>query len=178
MPRTPEVLRYTFVDSSAGWLLIAMSDKGVVWAGFAQGDDDPKALAALTARFPKDEFEIAGDEHATWVAAVVRFAETPKKPGRKPPLDLRGTAFQREVWEALLTIPPGQTRSYGEVARQIGRPTSFRAVAQACGANPVGIVVPCHRVIGSDGSLTGYAGGLHHKRELLEAEGSLPAARR
>jgi AraC family transcriptional regulator of adaptative response/methylated-DNA-[protein]-cysteine methyltransferase len=171
----PEILHYTFTDSTAGWLLVAMSDKGVVWAGFAEKDDDPKALAALVRKFPKAELEIAPTEHAAWVDAVVRFAETPLKPGRKPPLDLRGTPFQVEVWDALLTIPPGKTRTYREVAEQVGRPTSFRAVAQACGANPVGIVVPCHRVIGSDGSLTGYAGGLHHKRGLLEAEGSLKA---
>ena len=175
MPRTPETLQYAFADTSAGWLLVAMSDKGVVWAGFAEGDDDPGALATLVAKFPKADLELDGGVHAAWVAAVVRFAETPKKPGRKPPLDLRGTPFQIEVWDALLTIPPGKTRTYREVAEQVGRPTSYRAVAQACGANPVGIVVPCHRVIGSDGSLTGYAGGLHHKRELLEAEGSLKA---
>jgi AraC family transcriptional regulator of adaptative response/methylated-DNA-[protein]-cysteine methyltransferase len=175
MSRTPETLRYAFAETSAGWLLVGMSDKGVVWAGFAAEDDDPKALAALVAKFPKADLALDGGDHANWVAAVVRFAETPSKPGRKPPLDLRGTPFQLEVWDALLTIPPGKTRTYREVAEQVGRPTSYRAVAQACGANPVGIVVPCHRVIGSDGSLTGYAGGLHHKQELLEAEGSLKA---
>jgi len=173
MARTPETLRYVFVDTTVGWLLIAMSGKGVVWAGFGDGDDDPKALAALVAKFPKAALELDGGDHASWVAAVVRHAETPGKPGRKPPIDLRGTPFQLEVWDALLTIPPGKTRTYREVAEQVGRPTAFRAVAQACGANPVGIVVPCHRVIGSDGSLTGYAGGLQHKRELLKAEGSL-----
>ena len=173
MAGTPEILHYEFVESTAGWLLVAMSDKGVVWAGFAERHDDPRALAALVAKFPKAELEIAGEEQAAWVAAVVRFAETPLKPGRKPPLDLRGTPFQREVWDALLEIPPGRTLTYREVAEQVGRPTSYRAVAQACGANPVGIVVPCHRVVGSDGTLTGYAGGLHHKQELLEAEGSM-----
>ena len=175
MARTREVLRYDFTKTSAGWLLVAMSDRGVVWAGFAEGDDDPRALAALVAKFPRADLEPDCGDHAKWVQAVARFAETPKKPGRRPPLDLRGTPFQLEVWDALLTIPPGSTRTYREVAEEVGRPTSFRAVAQACGANPVGIVVPCYRVIGSDGSLTGYAGGLHHKRELLEAEGALKA---
>ena len=175
MAGSPETLEYAFSETSAGWLLVATSDKGVVWAGFADKDDDPRALAALVAKFPKDDLVLAGDKHASWIAAVARHASTPLKPGRKPPLDLRGTPFQREVWDVLLTIAPGKTLTYREVAEQVGRPTAYRAVAQACGANPVGIVVPCHRVIGSDGTLTGYAGGLHHKRELLEAEGHLEA---
>lgn len=87
-------------------------------------------------------------------------------------LDMVGTSFQRKVWAALLTIPYGQTRSYGEIARQIGAPTAFRAVGLANGHNPIGIIVPCHRVIGSNGSLTGYGGGLDRKRALLEMEKS------
>jgi methylated-DNA-[protein]-cysteine S-methyltransferase len=85
-------------------------------------------------------------------------------------LDMRGTDFQRSVWDALLTIPYGETRSYGEIASQLGRPDRARAVGTANGSNPVSIIVPCHRVIGADGSLTGYAGGLHRKRWLLEHE--------
>lgn len=85
-------------------------------------------------------------------------------------LDLVGTGFQRRVWEALLTIPYGETRSYGEIARQIGSPGAFRAVGLANGHNPIGIIVPCHRVIGSNGSLTGYGGGLDRKRALLGLE--------
>jgi methylated-DNA-[protein]-cysteine S-methyltransferase len=87
-------------------------------------------------------------------------------------LDLVGTEFQRRVWAALLTIPYGQTRSYGEIARQIGSPGAFRAVGLANGHNPIGIIVPCHRVIGSNGSLTGYGGGLARKRALLDMERS------
>ena len=85
-------------------------------------------------------------------------------------LELVGTAFQRIVWEALLTIPYGETRSYGDIARQIGSPAAFRAVGLANGRNPIGIIVPCHRVIGSNGSLTGYGGGLDRKRALLQLE--------
>ena len=85
-------------------------------------------------------------------------------------LDMRGTDFQKNVWEALLTIPYGETRSYGEIARQIGRPDRARAVGAANGSNPISIIVPCHRVIGSDGSLTGYGGGLDRKRFLLDHE--------
>lgn len=91
-------------------------------------------------------------------------------------LDMIGTPFQRRVWEALLTIPYGETRSYGEIARQIGSPGAFRAVGLANGHNPVGIIVPCHRVIGSNGSLTGYGGGLDRKRALLALEQSRVSA--
>jgi methylated-DNA-[protein]-cysteine S-methyltransferase len=85
-------------------------------------------------------------------------------------LDMRGTQFQKDVWNALLTIPYGETRSYGEIARQIGRPDRARAVGAANGSNPISIIVPCHRVIGADGSLTGYGGGLDRKRFLLDHE--------
>jgi O-6-methylguanine DNA methyltransferase len=87
------------------------------------------------------------------------------------PLDLHGTDFQQSVWKELLRIPAGSTRSYGDVARAIGKPTATRAVAQACGANPVPVIVPCHRVIQSDGGIGGFTGGLHIKRALLGAEG-------
>lgn len=95
------------------------------------------------------------------------------------PLAPRGTPFQRQVWDVLLTIPPGQTRSYAEVARLMGRPTAVRAVARANATNPIAIIIPCHRVIGSDGTLTGYAGGLDRKRWLLahETRWATPAAR-
>ncbi|MCS7283279.1 MAG: methylated-DNA--[protein]-cysteine S-methyltransferase [Anaerolineae bacterium] len=92
------------------------------------------------------------------------------------PLDLRGTPFQRRVWEELLSVPYGQTISYGELARRIGKPEAVRAVGQAVGANPVPIIVPCHRVIGADGSLVGYGGGLEVKAALLRLEGALPLA--
>ncbi|WP_304441272.1 methylated-DNA--[protein]-cysteine S-methyltransferase [Demequina sp. NBRC 110052] len=89
-----------------------------------------------------------------------------------PPLDLQGTEFQRQVWGALLTIPFGETRTYREIAAAVNRPRAIRAVAAAIGANPVGVLVPCHRVIGSDGTLTGYAGGIERKRWLLAHEGA------
>jgi methylated-DNA-[protein]-cysteine S-methyltransferase len=88
----------------------------------------------------------------------------------KLPLDLKGTAFQKSVWEALLTIPFGQTRTYGQIARQIGKPNAVRAVGAAAGKNPVAIIAPCHRVIGASGKLTGFAGGLHNKAILLNLE--------
>lgn len=92
------------------------------------------------------------------------------------PLDLQGTSFQRAVWQALREIPRGATRTYGEIARQAGSPAAVRAAGAAIGRNPVSIVVPCHRVLGTDGSLTGYAGGLNRKRHLLMLEGALSAS--
>jgi methylated-DNA-[protein]-cysteine S-methyltransferase len=92
------------------------------------------------------------------------------------PLDFKGTEFQKSVWKALLTIPFGETRSYGEIARQIGRPTAFRAVGAANGRNPISIIAPCHRVIGSNGALTGFAGGLAAKERLLGIESGKVAA--
>jgi AraC family transcriptional regulator of adaptative response/methylated-DNA-[protein]-cysteine methyltransferase len=160
MTRTPETIRYAFADTSVGRLLVGMSDAGVVWTAFTgagpKGEAD--ALAGLARRFPRAELTIA----------------PPRPPARRPPLDLRGTEFQREVWDVLVGIPAGSTLTYSEVAAAVGRPTAYRAAAQACRANPVGIVVPCHRVVGSDGSMTGYAGpeGVSLKRELLDREGA------
>lgn len=166
-----ETLSFEFEDTSLGRLLVGTSTSGVVWASLGTGDK--RLVEEFAARFPGAEIVAGGGKRAAWAAAVARHIETPLKPGKKPPLDLRGTQFQREVWDALLAIPAGQTRSYGEIAREIGRPKAVRAVGQACGANPVGYVVPCHRVIGANQALTGYAGGLPTKRMLLEREGAL-----
>ncbi len=98
----------------------------------------------------------------------------PRRPGAFPlPLDLRGTPFQQQVWRELRKVPYGQTVSYGELARRVGRPGAVRAVGQAVGANPIPIIVPCHRVVGADGSLVGYGGGLEIKSALLRLEGAL-----
>lgn len=102
-------------------------------------------------------------------AELERYWQDPRQPFRVP-LDLQGTPFQREVWQALVTIPSGRTCSYAHIARQIGRPTAMRAIGAANGANPVGLIVPCHRVIGADGSLTGYAAGVERKAALLRHE--------
>ncbi|MBA4370984.1 MAG: methylated-DNA--[protein]-cysteine S-methyltransferase [Coriobacteriaceae bacterium] len=165
-----ETISYAFADTSLGRLLVGMSDTGVTWVGL--GESETSMLDALARSFPRAELMLAGDERSEWVAAVVGHVEDSRHP-KEVPLDLRGTEFQRAVWDALLAVPPGRTRSYSEIARAVGRPTAVRAVAQACGANPVGVVVPCHRVIGADGSLTGYAGGLPLKRALLTREGAL-----
>jgi AraC family transcriptional regulator of adaptative response/methylated-DNA-[protein]-cysteine methyltransferase len=166
-----ETLSFEFADTSLGRLLVGMSTSGVVWASL--GKSKKRLVEEFAARFPGAEIVAGGGARAPWTAAVARHIETPLKPGKRPPLDLRGTQFQREVWDALLAIPAGQTRTYGEIAREIGRPKAVRAVGQACGANPVGYVVPCHRVIGANQALTGYAGGLPTKKKLLEREGAL-----
>jgi AraC family transcriptional regulator of adaptative response/methylated-DNA-[protein]-cysteine methyltransferase len=163
-------VHYEIVDTSLGRLLVAVSSRGVCEASF--GEEDAALVAACARRFPGAELTPA-DARARELAAAL--AEAVEDPGadRDVPLDLRGTPFQQDVWEQLRKIPVGTTITYGELARRVGRPAAVRAVAQACGANPVGVVVPCHRVIGADGSLTGYASGVERKRALLEREGSL-----
>lgn len=111
-----------------------------------------------------------GDEHNTALARELDAYFAGKLREFTVPLDLRGTAFQLRVWELLCKIPYGETRSYGEIAQALGNPRATRAVGQANGRNPVSIIVPCHRVIGSDGGLTGYGGGLHRKKALLDLE--------
>lgn len=113
------------------------------------------------------------DPHHPWLCqAALELAAYWQNPwlGFSVPLDLQGTPFQRQVWQALTTIPTGKTCSYADIARQIGRPTAMRAVGAANGANPVGLIVPCHRVIGANGMLTGYAAGVHRKAALLRHE--------
>lgn len=170
-PAAPERLTYELVDTTMGRLLVGSSAKGVVWTSL--GRSDKSLISAFGDRFPRAEIAPGDGKRARWTASVVKHVETPLKAGKMPPLDLRGTPFQLEVWNALIAIPPGETRTYGEIARAIGRPTAVRAVGQACGANPVGYVVPCHRVLGANQALTGYAGGLPTKKRLLQREGVL-----
>jgi O-6-methylguanine DNA methyltransferase len=104
-------------------------------------------------------------------AAALKNVLTGRSPGKFPPLDLAGTAFQKSVWNALRKIPPGKTKSYGEIARAIGRPKAIRAVGGACGANPIPVLIPCHRVLAANGKIGGFSGGLNWKRKLLAREG-------
>lgn len=165
-----ETIRYAFTDSPLGRTLLAATDKGVCFAGF--GEDDATLLANLRKRFRNATFEPAPAALADDLATLIGMIEEPKV-ARTLPLDLRGTLFQRRVWDALQKIPPGSTRSYAEVAAGLGAPRAVRAVGAAIGRNPVSVAVPCHRVIGSDGSLTGYEWGIARKRRLLEGEGAL-----
>ena len=162
-----ERIRYSVVPSALGQLLVASTDKGIC---AVQLSDEADGLQRLL----REEFsaaEIVHDDrtHADWVRGVVAIAEG-QAPNESLPLDVRGTAFQMQVWRALRKIPRGETRSYAEVAQSIGRPEAVRAVANACGANPTALVVPCHRVVQSDGGLGGYHWGIERKRRLLGAE--------
>jgi len=162
-----ESIRIAFADCPFGRLLVAATDAGVCFIGFAEPDE--ALLTDLRRRFPRAAITPGGVEMTTLVQAVVRFIEQPRG-GIDLPLDLRGTLFQTRVWEALRRIPAGETRSYAELAQIIGNPRAVRAVARSCATNPVSLAVPCHRVIGSDGLLTGYRWGVPCKRELLKRE--------
>jgi AraC family transcriptional regulator, regulatory protein of adaptative response / methylated-DNA-[protein]-cysteine methyltransferase len=163
------VIRYAFAPSGLGLVLAGATDAGLCCAMLA--DDEATLTAALRDEFPSAELrrdpEAVGERAARIGAYVDGIDEMPRLP-----LDLQGTEFQRRVWEALLRIPPGVTATYSEVAREIGAPTSQRAVANACGDNHLAIVVPCHRVVRTDGGLGGYKWGVERKRRLLEREGA------
>ncbi len=126
--------------------------------------------ADLRRRFPCAAIQYGRRTYRAWADAVAALVEAPGQDFALP-LDIRGTAFQQRVWAVLRTIAPGQTLGYGEVAHRLGAPRATRAVAQACGANPLAVVIPCHRVVASDGGLTGYRWGLERKRALLVREG-------
>ena len=162
-----EVIRTAVAESALGPLMVGATERGVCFIGFAE---DADALEGdLRWRFPAARIEPASEALAETVRAVVGFIEEPKA-ALALPLDLRGTAFQRRVWEALQRIPFGETRTYGELAAMVGAPSAVRAVARACAQNHVSLAVPCHRVVGKDGDLTGYRWGVPRKRALLAKE--------
>ena len=164
-----ETIGYTLADSSLGRLVVATTMRGVCLIAF--GESDEALIADVAHRFPRATIEPAGDNVRAWVETVVELIDDPAAAGSADlPLDVRGTVFQRQVWSALRQIRSGETVTYSQLAAAIGRPTATRAVAAACGANPTAVVVPCHRVIGADGSLTGYRWGVERKRALLELE--------
>jgi AraC family transcriptional regulator of adaptative response/methylated-DNA-[protein]-cysteine methyltransferase len=158
------VIRWTTADTSLGPMLIAATDKGLCRVTFEEGEAD------LRARFPRATI-LAGDAAlATLAAQVVALVETPGR-DLDLPLDVQGTAFQEAVWQALRDIPPGETRTYREIAAAAGNPQAVRAAGTACGANPVSIVTPCHRAQRADGSMAGYAWGIDRKIALRKREG-------
>jgi AraC family transcriptional regulator of adaptative response/methylated-DNA-[protein]-cysteine methyltransferase len=162
------VIRFAVAQCSLGALLVAATDKGV--CAIALGDDPDPLVKELQDRFPRAELRGGDAAFEAMVAVVVGAVERPG-PALDVPLDIRGTAFQQRVWLALREIPPGRTCSYIEVAERIGSPTSVRAVAAACAANTLAVAVPCHRVVRSDGGLSGYRWGVERKRALLAREG-------
>jgi len=160
-------IRFALGECSLGSVLVAASARGVCL--IALGDDPEALVRDLQDRFPQAEL-IGGDASFDgWVAAVVGLVEQPAR-GLDLPLDIRGTAFQMRVWDALRRIPAGTTLSYAELAKQLGQPHAARAVGRACGANPLAIAIPCHRVVRTDESLSGYRWGIERKAELLRRE--------
>lgn len=161
-------IRFAIGECSLGSVLVAATDKGVCAILM---DSDPDALVRqLQDRFTKAELIGADAAFEKLVAQVVGFVEQPRL-GLDLPLDVQGTAFQQRVWRALRKISVGKTASYGDIAARIGQPNSVRAVAQACAANMIAVAIPCHRVIRTDGNLSGYRWGVQRKRALLEREG-------
>ena len=161
------VIRFAVGECSLGAILVAATDKGVCAIEF--GDDPDALVRGVEDRFPKAQ--LVGDDKSfeQLVAKVVGFVEAPAQ-GLDLPLDIRGTAFQQRVWNAIRAIPAGATASYGEIARRIGAPKSVRSVAQACATNAIAVAIPCHRVVRTDGSASGYRWGVARKRALLERE--------
>lgn len=156
-------IRWVVVSTSLGPMLVAATQKGICRLSFNEGQE------ALARRFPHAVLEEGHDGFGNLLTEVVAAVERPGDSTRIP-LDVQGTAFQEAVWEELRRIPPGETRSYAEIAAAIGRPGAVRAAGSANGANNVAVLIPCHRVVRSDGSLGGYAYGLDIKRELLARE--------
>ena len=161
------IISYATGESALGRVLVARNIRGV--CAILIRAHDKELLTGLAARFPEaklmpDEAFLKSD-----LAKVARFVDKPTE-GLDLPLDLRGTPFQRRVWEALRAIPVGTTVTYSELANSIGAPNAVRAVAGACAANPIASAIPCHRVVGSDGDLAGYYWGVERKRELITKE--------
>ena len=160
-------IRYALVDSHLGRLLVGATPRGV--CAVMLGQPDAQLLRELAHDFPHAGLREDARGVGAWARAVVARLR-PGSAGAEIPLDIRGTAFQRRVWEELQRIPYGQTRTYSEIARRIGNPQAVRAVARACATNSISVVVPCHRVVGKNGSLTGYRWGLERKQALLASE--------
>jgi AraC family transcriptional regulator of adaptative response/methylated-DNA-[protein]-cysteine methyltransferase len=162
------VVRFALGECSLGSVLVAATEKGV--CAILLGEAPEPLLAELQDRFPNADLIGADTDFEATVAKVVGFIDRRDAQTLELPLDVRGTAFQRQVWTALAKIPFGATASYADIAQAIGRPAAVRAVAQACGANALAVAIPCHRVVRADGALSGYRWGVERKRALLARE--------
>lgn len=160
-------IRFTVTSCPLGRLLLAVTGRGA--CAIMLGDRDKTLTAELRRKFPKAQLDRDDSHLGSWVGNILRYLD-----GRQPhvdvPLDVDATPFQREVWKELQAIPYGQTRTYQQIAKAVGRPRAVRAVGQACGNNPVALVIPCHRAVRSDGELGGYRWGVERKQKLLEQE--------
>lgn len=166
-----ERIRFAIADSSLGPMLVAATDKGLCRISFDEGEAELRAL------FPEAEIAAPDPEFDRLVRDVVAAVDDPVHMRMDLPLDVRGTAFQQEVWQALRDIPAGETRTYAQIAAAAGRPKAVRAAGSACGDNTLAVLIPCHRVVRSDGGLGGYAYGLSRKEALLERERKLASGR-
>ena len=162
-----ESIRFAVGECSLGGFLVAATDKGV--CAILLGDDPGTLVRDLQDRFPNAHLSGGDGEFEQVVAKIAGFVEAPQL-GFDLPLDLRGTAFQQRVWQALRDIPAGETVSYGKVAARIGSPKAVRAVARACASNVIAVAIPCHRVVRNDGGLSGYRWGVERKLALIERE--------
>jgi AraC family transcriptional regulator of adaptative response/methylated-DNA-[protein]-cysteine methyltransferase len=162
-----ETIRWTTADSPLGRMLVAATDRGLCCILFAESDKE--AERELHERF-KQATLLRDDARLGEAVRYVLSQMTENPSAASLPFDVRATSFQQRVWSALRGIPRGETRSYGQIAKSIGAPKAVRAVGAACGANPLAIVVPCHRAVAADGRLTGYRWGIERKRRLLEME--------
>lgn len=170
MKPEPELLHYSLIDLQPLPFIAAWSAQGLC-ALYPVMQTVEKTMMELGSQFKGSRWQ-AAEETPDWMRSVTYALQDPQHPFPGP-YDLRGTRFQQAVWQALATIPAGQTRSYQEIARQIGRPNAVRAVGSACGANPISVLIPCHRVIRSDGSYQGYHWGIEMKTRLLNKEAGL-----
>ncbi len=161
-------IRFAIGECSLGSILVAKTERGV--CAILLGDDPETLARDLQDRFPKADLVGGDGEFEQLVSQVVGFVGDPAR-GLALPLDIRGTAFQQRVWQALRDIPAGSTATYSEIAQRIGLPKAVRAVARACAANALAVAIPCHRVVKTDGSLSGYRWGVDRKRALLDKEG-------
>jgi len=162
-----EEIRFAVAACSLGAILVAATRQGI--CAILMGDEPEALVHDLQDRFPKAQLVGADADFERTVALVIGFVESPRL-GLDLPLDVRGTAFQQRVWDALRAVPAGVTLSYTELAQRIGSPAAVRAVAGACAANPVAVAIPCHRVVRNDGGLSGYRWGIERKRALIERE--------
>jgi AraC family transcriptional regulator of adaptative response/methylated-DNA-[protein]-cysteine methyltransferase len=158
-----ETIRWATAATSLGTMLVAATERGICRLSFDEGEE------TLRRRFPNAAIEPGGATMADLLARTVAAVEAPERP-HDLPLDVRGTAFQEAVWRELRRIPPGETRTYAQIAAAVGRPAAVRATGSANGANHVAVLIPCHRVIRGDGAMGGYAYGLERKRKLLDRE--------
>ena len=163
-------MRYTISNSPLGRLLVAATEHGVAFV--AMGDQDQELEQSLQTEYPAAIIVQDTTMLQEWVRQVVDYLEG-REPHLELPLDIRATAFQQQVWQVLRGIPSGQTRSYGAIAKAIGKPGAARAVGQACGSNPVALIIPCHRAVAAHGQGGGYRWGMQRKQKLLEHEAAL-----